>query len=190
MVVYLHVFIHLYLTFYKIEICNIPIIRYIHIYYILPIYEIMEIPSPFDDTELQLAPEIYTPIRNDNGEFIDSYIRGYNFERGLRCNCGTNVLFVNKSNFATHTKTLRHKKWLEELSKTNINYHQLSQELNAIVEEQRQIIGRLENEKSALNIRITSLEKQLGIKNSVIARMTEQQMGIVEESMSEIMQID
>ena len=98
--------------------------------------------SPFDDSNLALTPDLYAPIRGDDGEFEDS-LRGYKFQAGLRCGCGTKHTFAKRASFMTHIQTKQHKDWIAGMNKNTANYYNECVELRELMNSQKLIIARL-----------------------------------------------
>lgn len=125
--------------------------------------------SPFDDTVLSLTPDLYSPIRNDDGEFEDS-LRGYKFQVGLRCGCGSKNVFQKRQGFMTHIQSKQHKDWISEMNRNAANYYNECVELRELTNSQKQIIARLENE-------LMSMKTKLAAKDAVIMCLAEKMTG-------------
>jgi hypothetical protein len=103
----------------------------------------------FVSSDLALTPDVYSPARNDAGEYEDS-LRGYNFHSGLRCGCGAKTVFAKRANFMTHIQSKHHKEWIQEMNSNTSNYYTECMELKELVNNQKRIIARLETDNSAL----------------------------------------
>ena len=103
----------------------------------------------FVSSDLALTPDVYSPARNDAGEYEDS-LRGYNFNSGLRCGCGAKTVFAKRANFMTHIQSKHHKEWIQEMNSNTSNYYTECMELKELVNNQKRIIARLETDNSAL----------------------------------------
>jgi hypothetical protein len=100
--------------------------------------------------ELATDPDTYSPILDDDGNYIDKIPPSHILKRGIRCPCGTrhDKVFQSYSTFFAHTKTKTHQKWLSEINSNRINYYIENQELRATLANQRLIIANLEKDVS------------------------------------------
>jgi hypothetical protein len=112
---------------------------------------------------LALEPEIYSPSINDNGEYID-VVPSFNImKQGIVCPCGTrkDKNYNTQPKFASHIKTKKHNKWLEQLNLNKANYYIECVKLNNVVKSQKIIIAQLQKEVDNKNITVTYLTNQL-----------------------------
>ena len=72
--------------------------------------------------EISLTPDIYSPIVDDNGDYVDKIPV---IKHGLSCLCGSrkDKIYENSSKFSTHIKTKCHQKWIEHLNQNKANYY-------------------------------------------------------------------
>lgn len=116
--------------------------------------------------ELALDPEIYTPILNDNGCYIDmcpSFIK-----HGIRCPCGSRNehIYDSKPKFRQHINGVKHKKWLEILNREKNNHYKENIELTDTIQRQREIIGKLQVELTRLETLNKYLESRIFVQNT------------------------
>jgi len=126
----------------------------------------------YDSSTLSLTPDVYSPVRNEVGEYEDS-LRGYKFQTGLRCGCGAKTVFAKRANFMTHLQSKHHKEWVHHMNSNTSNYYTECMELKELVNNQKLIIARLETEHSAL-------VSKLAAKDAVILRLAEKIANSVE----------
>jgi len=111
--------------------------------------------------ELTLEPEIYCPIINENGDYVDSCP---NFiSNGIRCPCGSrgDWVYENKAKFKQHILGLKHKKWLKSLNNNKLNFYEENIKLKDTIKNQREIIAKLEIEKNNLKLLNSYIEAKL-----------------------------
>ena len=123
--------------------------------------------------ELALDPEIYTPILDDNGCYMDmcpSFIKN-----GIRCPCGSRSehIFDSKVKFRQHINGVKHKKWLEILNREKNNHYKENIELTDNIKRQREIIGKLQVKLTKLETLNTYLESRLFIQNKETSHSVE-----------------
>ena len=110
--------------------------------------------------EISLTPDIYAPIVDDNGNYVDKipFIK-----RGIYCLCGSrkDKIYENSSKFSTHIKTKCHQKWLDHLNQNKANYYVEVLKSKEIIENQQRIIQQLDNRLQDKDITINYLTKQL-----------------------------
>jgi len=110
--------------------------------------------------EITVDPELYCPIINDEGFYIDmcpSFIL-----HGIRCPCGTRTdhIFNSKLKFKQHINSVKHNKWLAILNLEKNNYYKENIKLKDTIKEQREIIAKMEIE----NTRLININKFLDEK--------------------------
>ena len=95
-------------------------------------------------TDISLQPEIYQPIVDENGNYVD-HIPSIRY--GLRCLCCSRKdhIYATYSAFSTHIKTKMHTKWLQHLNNNRTNYYVENQKIQELVRTQQCIITKLEN---------------------------------------------
>jgi hypothetical protein len=128
-----------------------------------------------DETPLKVAqPETYAPIRNKEGKYTDSVcsINPTTISTvGVRCPCGTKIVFNSRENFRTHTKTLRHCTWLEELNHEEPNYVDENKRLQALVESQQGTIHNMVQDTLALQLELDGLRQAVTKRDKYISDM-------------------
>ena len=109
--------------------------------------------------ELSLCEDIYFPILDDDGKYIDKVP---NFKNGLKCPCGARCDYVysTKSKFKNHISTKTHIQWLEDLNK-NRNYYLKLLQSEEIVKQQKIIIAKLEIKNQNLDSTIQILTEKI-----------------------------
>jgi len=115
--------------------------------------------------EISLTPDIYAPIVDDNGNYVDKIPF---MKRGIYCLCGSrkDKIYENSSKFSTHMKTKCHQKWLEHLNQNKANYYVEVLKSKEIIENQQRIIQQLENQLQNKDITIDYLTKQVTVQNN------------------------
>ena len=117
--------------------------------------------------ELAVTPDTYAPNMGEQGTYID-YIPTYSIiHNGITCMCGSrkDKVFRSTSTFSSHIKTKIHQKWLESINTNRTNYYIELEKTKEIIQNQRVIIARLENEVSNKSLTIDYLTQQLLHKN-------------------------
>lgn len=96
--------------------------------------------------DLALEPDIYVPIMNEKGEYVD--VCPSSIKNGLRCSCGSRLdhIYESKSKFKTHLNTQTHKNWLINFNNNKKNIYEDNIRLNELVKNQREIIAKMEKE--------------------------------------------
>lgn len=114
--------------------------------------------------DITTTPDTYTPGIDDAGNYIDHIPIIHN---GLICLCGTrkDKRYETTTKFATHIKSKTHQKWLQSLNNNKSNYYVETLKNKELIENQRIIIGQLENTLSKKNLTIDYLTEQLVSKN-------------------------
>ena len=115
--------------------------------------------------EISLTPDIYAPIVDDNGNYVDKIPF---MKRGIYCLCGSrkDKIYENSSKFSTHMKTKCHQKWLEHLNQNKANYYVEVLKSKEIIENQQKIIQQLENQLQKKILTIDYLTEQLTLKTN------------------------
>lgn len=110
--------------------------------------------------ELSLCEEIYVPILDDDGKYIDKVP---NFKNGLKCPCGarSDYVYSTKSKFKNHISTKTHIQWLDELNKNRENYYLKLIQSEEIVKQQKIIIAKLEIKNQNLDSTIQILTEKI-----------------------------
>ena len=111
--------------------------------------------------ELTLESEIYTPIVNEQGIYIDKIPPV--IMNGLRCPCSNrkDKVYHTKQTFTAHIKTKTHVKWLEETNNNRSNFFVENMKLNETIKNQQQIIAKLETEVKNKSLTIDYLTMML-----------------------------
>ena len=113
--------------------------------------------------ELTIEPEIYSPIMNDLGNYVDKV---YYFKHGLYCPCCSrnDKIYESTTKFKQHIKTKVHQKWLADMNTNKSNYYIKSIELEEIVKQQRIIMAQLERMNNIKSKTIDILTERLSPK--------------------------
>jgi hypothetical protein len=101
--------------------------------------------------ELVLEPEIYTPIVDSNGNYIDKTPTANALKYGIRCPCGTrqeNIIY-SAQKFKSHIKALKHQAWLKELTDKKGNFYEENIKLKDLVHQLR--LMNAEHERTLIN---------------------------------------
>ena len=107
--------------------------------------------------DLALVSDIYEPSVGDDGNYSDYLPSSSKFKNGLRCPCGARKdhVFDSRQSFNIHIKTKTHQKWLAELNTNKMNYYTECEKLKDVVNSQKLIIAKMENE---LNIKLKTID--------------------------------
>jgi hypothetical protein len=125
--------------------------------------------------DLAVEPDTYSPINNENGDYIDQLPPSSHFKNGLRCTCGSRKehVFDSRQSFSSHIKTKTHQKWLADINLNRLNYFSENIKLNDTVYSQKLIIAKLQRENENLQREkledtqlITELKKKLELKET------------------------
>lgn len=116
--------------------------------------------------ELIIESDIYSPIINESGEYIDKIPHFNNIKNRLRCACGTrkDKTYDCYNSFSNHIKTKTHIKWLLELNMNNTNFFVENEKLKETIHTQKIIIAKFEKEINLKSKTIDYLTQQLIIK--------------------------
>lgn len=118
--------------------------------------------------ELAVESDIYEPSIKDNGNYTDYLPPSSKFKNGLRCPCGARKdhVFDSRPSFGTHIKTKTHQKWLEDLNTNKMNYYSECEKLKELVNSQKIIIAKMEQELNMKMKTIDYLSQQLMSKDT------------------------
>lgn len=124
--------------------------------------------------ELVVDSDIYEPCIDDNNNYSDYLPPSSKFKNGLRCSCGARKdhVFDNRQSFAGHIKTKTHIKWLTDLNANKINFFSECEKLKETVNNQKQIIAKMELDLFTKSKTIDYLTQQLIIKESSVNNIT------------------
>lgn len=113
-------------------------------------------------TEIALEPEIYCPIVDDTGNYVDKVPRNI-LSLGLRCPCSVrkDKSYISYAAFSTHIKTKTHIKWLETMNANKQNHYEENVRLTETVNAQKLIIAKMEKEIQTKIFTIDILSQQL-----------------------------
>lgn len=113
--------------------------------------------------DLAIDSDIYEPSIRDDGNYSDYLPPSSKFKNGLRCPCGARKdhIFDSRQSFNTHIKSKTHQKWLTELNANKMNYYTECEKLKEIVNSQKLIIAKMENELTMKMKTIDYLSQQL-----------------------------
>jgi hypothetical protein len=75
-------------------------------------------------------------------------------------------VYETYSVFSAHTKTKNHQKWLETLNLNKANYYIENIHLRETIDNQKQIIAKMEKEINNKNITVNYLTQQLTAKTN------------------------
>jgi hypothetical protein len=113
--------------------------------------------------ELVLEPEIYTPIVDSNGNYIDKTPTANALKYGIRCPCGTrqeNIIYAAQK-FKSHIKALKHQAWLKELTDKKGNFYEENIKLKDLVHQLRLMNADYERVLINKNQTIATLIKEI-----------------------------
>lgn len=128
--------------------------------------------------EITLEAEIYSPVVNEQGIYIDKIPPIV--LHGIRCPCSNrkDKIYSTKQTFTSHIKTKSHIKWIEDLNNNRANFFVENVKLNELVKNQQQIISKMETELKNKSLTIdyltqilTKQEKQINNNKSAVADM-------------------
>lgn len=118
--------------------------------------------------ELSLDSDIYEPSIGDDGNYSDYLPPSSKFKTGLRCPCGARKdhVFDSRPSFNIHIKTKTHQKWLVDLNTNKMNFYTECEKLKEVVNSQKIIIAKMENELTLKIKTIDYLSQQLMTKDT------------------------
>jgi hypothetical protein len=118
--------------------------------------------------ELAVESDIYSPSIDDNGNYVDRIPSFNNIKNGLRCPCGTrkDKTYDCTTYFSNHIKTKSHQKWLADMNTNKSNYFLENIILKDTINNQKQIIGKLEKEIQIKLKTIDYLTQQMTMKDA------------------------
>ena len=87
--------------------------------------------------------DVYSPGMHTDGTYIDHIPCFTNLPQGVRCSCNE-YTFTTRRAFVVHTKSMRHKGWLERLNANRTNYFVELEKEKQIVHQQKIIIAKME----------------------------------------------
>jgi len=108
----------------------------------------------------------YSPGISNDGSYIDQIPSFKQHSQGLRCPCNNHV-FHGRTNFATHTKSDRHKKWLESQNANRNNHAVELEKERQLVKEQKLIIARLELEVARLERNMLKMTEMIHMLSDI-----------------------
>jgi len=114
---------------------------------------------------ISLTPDIYQPSVDDKGIYIDKTPKIIN---GIYCSCGSrkDKIYDNESKFNVHTKSKAHQRWIIHLNNNKANYYVEMVQNQKVIEQQKKIIGQLENNLQTKMLTIDYLTKQISNNES------------------------
>ena len=117
--------------------------------------------------ELVLEPDLYSPIINDSGNYVDK-IPSFISQKGIRCPCGSrkDKTYDTHSVFSNHIKTKTHQKWLESINLNKSNFYAENIKLKELINNQKLIIAKLEKDVNVKIMTIDFLTQQLNTLSS------------------------
>ena len=126
--------------------------------------------------DLVLEPDLYSPSIDEKGNYVDKIPSFTRIKKGLQCPCGArkDKVYETYSVFSAHTKTKNHQKWLETLNLNKANYYIENVQLKETIDNQRQIIAKMEKEINVKNMTVNYLTQQLTSKtNNCVKTVTD-----------------
>jgi len=114
--------------------------------------------------DLTITPENYVPSIDDKGNYIDVVPK--NFKNGLFCICGSRKdhIYENSIKFSNHIKTKKHQQWIYILNQNKANHYSELLQTKELIENQKQIIQKMDNDIQKKNLTIDYLTELLEIK--------------------------
>jgi hypothetical protein len=119
----------------------------------------------------------YSPGMTSDGSYIDQIPSFNQYSQGLRCPCNNHV-FHGRTNFATHIKSDRHKKWLESQNANRNNHAVELEKERQLVKEQKIIIAKLELEVARLERNMLKMTEMIHILSDINRKITHQETTI------------
>jgi hypothetical protein len=118
--------------------------------------------------ELAVESDIYSPSIDDKGNYVDRIPSFNNIKNGLRCPCGTrkDKTYDCTTYFSNHIKTKSHQKWLSDMNTNKSNFFLENISLKDTINNQKQIIGKLEKEIQIKLKTIDYLTQQMTMKDA------------------------
>lgn len=115
--------------------------------------------------ELVTEPDVYTPSIDENGNYVDKIPSFTLIKKGLICPCGSrkDKVYETKAMFLSHIKTKCHEKWLLIVNENKVNYYVENEKNKEIIQNQRLILAKLENDINIKILTIDYLTKQLNV---------------------------
>ena len=112
--------------------------------------------------ELCLESDLYAPMVNDQGIYIDNIPCITN---GIRCPCNArkDKVYTTRQLFTMHIKTKAHAKWLQDMNNNRANFFVENIRLNETIKTQQQIIAKLETDLQNKLLAIDYLTQMLTI---------------------------
>lgn len=110
--------------------------------------------------ELTVCEDLYFPIMNDDGKYIDKVP---NFKNGIKCPCGARCDYVysTKTKFKNHISSKTHIQWLDDLNRNRENYYLKLIQSEEIIKQQKIIIAKLEIKNQNLDSTIQILTEKI-----------------------------
>ena len=118
--------------------------------------------------ELAVESDIYSPSIDDKGNYVDRIPSFNNIKNGLRCPCGSrkDKTYDCTTYFSNHIKTKSHQKWLSDMNTNKSNFFLENISLKDTINNQKQIIGKLEKEVQIKLKTIDYLTQQMTMKDA------------------------
>lgn len=100
--------------------------------------------------DITVEPEIYCPIIDNTGNYMDkcpAFIK-----HGIKCPCGArdNWVYDSKQKFKQHIVCGKHKKWIQQLNNSKMNFYRENIKLQETVQMQQEIISKKDRELNNL----------------------------------------
>ena len=111
--------------------------------------------------DLANTPDIYAPSMDETGNYIDMV--PCSIDRGIICPCSSRKgkVYASKSKFSIHCKSKTHKKWIETLNHNKANHYVELITCKEVLEQQKQIIAKLENDVMKKGMTINYLTEEI-----------------------------
>ena len=108
----------------------------------------------------------YSPGINNDGSYVDQIPSFNNKPQGLRCPCNNHV-FHGRTNFATHIKSDRHKKWLESQNANRNNHAVELEKALQLIKDQKLIIAKFEVDNARLENNMLKMTEMIHILSDI-----------------------
>jgi hypothetical protein len=104
----------------------------------------------------------YSPGMTNDGSYIDQIPSFKQHSQGLRCPCNNHV-FHGRTNFATHIKSDRHKKWLEAQNANRNNHAVELEKALQLIKDHKLIIAKFEVDNARLEHNMLKMTEMIHI---------------------------
>jgi hypothetical protein len=113
--------------------------------------------------ELATEPDVYAPIMNNEGEYIDKVPPLHSMKNGMYCPCGgrVNKTYNTTTSMKQHFTRTCHKQWIVQLNNNKTNYYVECNNLRQTVRNQQIIIQQMELEMMKKQRMIEFIQNEL-----------------------------